>query len=168
MYINIPYKFHRIPDRQSRFMTKVHDLLGQPWYTHLLCQNFCFPIPPVHFMLNFHFLMFRIHSCKILIFLFVIRGQNILFPALTFAKPECDNVMQPQPRRGDTKTHSGLANVNFTVRAATRYHTRLGKCKYRKKCYIIIVIYLPFQHTGLKWQWSPLLPCINGNEACGQ
>ena len=29
MYINISYKFYRIPDRQSRFITKVHDLLGQ-------------------------------------------------------------------------------------------------------------------------------------------
>ena len=29
MYINISYKFHRIPDRQSCFITKVHDLLGQ-------------------------------------------------------------------------------------------------------------------------------------------
>ena len=32
MYINISYKFHRIPDRQTRFITKVHDLLGQPSY----------------------------------------------------------------------------------------------------------------------------------------
>ena len=32
MYINISYKFHRIPDTQSRFITKVHDLLGQPSY----------------------------------------------------------------------------------------------------------------------------------------
>ena len=32
MYINISYKFHRIRDTQSRFITKVHDLLGQPWY----------------------------------------------------------------------------------------------------------------------------------------
>ena len=29
---NISYTLHRIPDRQSRFMTKVHDLLGQPSY----------------------------------------------------------------------------------------------------------------------------------------
>ena len=33
MYINISYKFHRIPDRQSHFITKVHDLLGQPSYS---------------------------------------------------------------------------------------------------------------------------------------
>ena len=32
MYINISYKFHRIPDTQSRFMAKVHDLLGQLSY----------------------------------------------------------------------------------------------------------------------------------------
>ena len=36
MYINISYKFHRIPNRQSRFITKVHDLLGQPSYIHTL------------------------------------------------------------------------------------------------------------------------------------
>ena len=30
MYINISYGFHRIPDTQSHFITKVHDLLGQP------------------------------------------------------------------------------------------------------------------------------------------
>ena len=35
MYINISYKFHRILDRQSRFITKVHDLLGQPSYLTL-------------------------------------------------------------------------------------------------------------------------------------
>ena len=34
MYINI-YKFHRIPDRQSRFIAQVHDLLGQPSYIEL-------------------------------------------------------------------------------------------------------------------------------------
>ena len=32
MYINISYKFNRIPDAQSHFITKVHDLLGQPSY----------------------------------------------------------------------------------------------------------------------------------------
>ena len=32
MYINIVYKFHRIPDTQSHFITIVHDLLGQPSY----------------------------------------------------------------------------------------------------------------------------------------
>ena len=37
MYINISYKFHRIPDRQSRFITKVHDLLGQPLY--IACED---------------------------------------------------------------------------------------------------------------------------------
>ena len=29
---------------------------------------------------------------------FIMRGQNILFHVLTFAKPECDNVLQPEPR----------------------------------------------------------------------
>ena len=28
-----------------------------------------------------------------------IKGYNILFHVLTFAKPECDNVLQPEPRR---------------------------------------------------------------------
>ena len=32
MYINISYIFHRIPDTQSHFIIKVHDLLGQPSY----------------------------------------------------------------------------------------------------------------------------------------
>ena len=32
MYINISYKFHRIPNRHSRFIAQVHDLLGQPSY----------------------------------------------------------------------------------------------------------------------------------------
>ena len=31
-YINIPYKFHRIPASQSRFITKVLNLLGQLTY----------------------------------------------------------------------------------------------------------------------------------------
>ena len=50
MYINVSYKFHRTPDRQSRFIPQVHDLLGQPSYilSHIqksvsnfhLCQLF--------------------------------------------------------------------------------------------------------------------------------
>ena len=32
MYIKISYKFHRIPDTQSRVITKVYDFLGQPSY----------------------------------------------------------------------------------------------------------------------------------------
>ena len=41
MFINLSYKFHRIPDRQSRFIIKVHDLLGQPSYVrYLLILNF--------------------------------------------------------------------------------------------------------------------------------
>ena len=35
MYINISYKFHRILDTQSHFITKVHDLLGQPSYNSI-------------------------------------------------------------------------------------------------------------------------------------
>ena len=49
----------------------------------------------------------------------LIRGQNILFRVLTFAKPECDNVLQPDPRSGEgcnTLVHSGLANVNTRKR----------------------------------------------------
>ena len=39
----------------------------------------------------------------------------ILFRVLTFAKPNCDNVLQPSPLRGsgcNTLSHSGLVNVN--------------------------------------------------------
>ena len=39
MFINISYKFHRIPDRQSRIKTKVHDLLGQPSYSAKWCNS---------------------------------------------------------------------------------------------------------------------------------
>ena len=35
MYIKISYKFHRIPDTQSRVITKVYDFLGQPSYSSL-------------------------------------------------------------------------------------------------------------------------------------
>ena len=40
MYINMLYKFHRIPDAQSRFITQVHDLVGQPSY--ILYVNFIY------------------------------------------------------------------------------------------------------------------------------
>ena len=33
MYIQISYTFQRIPDTQSRVITKVYDFLGQPSYT---------------------------------------------------------------------------------------------------------------------------------------
>ena len=33
MYIITSLKYHRITDKQSRVMTKVHDLLGQPSYS---------------------------------------------------------------------------------------------------------------------------------------
>ena len=42
------------------------------------------------------------------------------------------------------------------VRAATHYHTRAWQTLMRRECYIVIVIYLPFQHTGLT---------VNGNKA---
>ena len=35
--IYISYKFHRIPDRQFRFITKFHDLLGEPSYVSAQC-----------------------------------------------------------------------------------------------------------------------------------
>ena len=46
MYINISYKFHRIPDTQSHFITKVQDLLGQPSYISNKAKhkNMCFII----------------------------------------------------------------------------------------------------------------------------
>ena len=63
----------------------------------------------------------------------ILRGYNILFRVLTFAKPECDNVLQPDPRRGEgsnTIITPGLGNTLI----------------HGKECYIVIVIYLPFQH----------------------
>ena len=53
------------------------------------------------------------------------------FRVLTFAKPECDNVLQQDPRSGEDYNillHEGLQ---------TLIH---GK----DNCYIVIVIYLPF------------------------
>ena len=32
MYIEISYKFHRIPDTQSRVIAKVYNFLGKPLY----------------------------------------------------------------------------------------------------------------------------------------
>ena len=48
----------------------------------------------------------------------------ILFRILTFAKPECDNVLQPEPRSGEgcnTLSHEGLANVNIRKRMLYRH-----------------------------------------------
>ena len=42
MYINISYKFHRIPDTQSHFITKVQDLLGQPSFIQNLVKFYQF------------------------------------------------------------------------------------------------------------------------------
>ena len=35
MYIKISYKYHRIPDTQSRVITKFYDFLGQPSYNKI-------------------------------------------------------------------------------------------------------------------------------------
>ena len=54
----------------------------------------------------------------------MIRGKNILFRILTFAKPECDNVLQPEPRSGEgcnTLSHEGLAHVNIRKRMLYRH-----------------------------------------------
>ena len=43
------------------------------------------------------------------------RIKNILVHVLTFTKPECENVLHPEPRSGEgcnTISHGGLANVN--------------------------------------------------------
>ena len=63
--------------------------------------------------------------CGSSVFVFaLIRGYNILFRFLTFAKPECDNVLQPEPRSGEgcnTLLHVGLANVNIRKRMLYRH-----------------------------------------------
>ena len=46
MYINISYKFHIILDKQTRFITKVYDLLGQPSYN--------IPYTNVEFKVNYN------------------------------------------------------------------------------------------------------------------
>ena len=54
-------------------------------------------------------------SEKVLFELLSIRGQNIIFLVFMFAKPEFDNVLQPELRSRDgcnTLSHEGLANVN--------------------------------------------------------
>ena len=94
--------------------------------------------------------------------------DKTFFSILTFAKPECDNVLQPSTLRGSgcyILSHTGLANVNKrekmfyplsktcvkrplknAVRAATHYVMRGWQTLiYRKECYIVIVIYLPFK-----------------------
>ena len=42
------------------------------------------------------------------------------FPCINFAKPLCDNVLQPEPRssEGCNTSHSGLANVNTEKNAS--------------------------------------------------
>ena len=58
--------------------------------------------------------------------------MNTLNSVLTFAKPECD------------VKRFGLHDITLGLSKPLR--------KYGKECYIIIVIHIPFQHTGLKWQ----------------
>ena len=46
------------------------------------------------------------------------------FPYIKFAKPECDNVLQPEMRSGEgcnTLSHEGLANVNMPKRMLCRH-----------------------------------------------
>ena len=40
IYIKISYTFQRIPDTQSRVITKVYDFLGQPSYMAVLLCSF--------------------------------------------------------------------------------------------------------------------------------
>ena len=56
------------------------------------------------------------------------RGSNkrikILFRILMFAKPECDNVLKPEPGSSEgcnTLSHEGLANVNIRKRMLYRH-----------------------------------------------
>ena len=49
MYINMSYKFHRIPDTQSQFITQVHDLLGQPSYFPLFVGVLCLSLFVMHY-----------------------------------------------------------------------------------------------------------------------
>ena len=49
---------------------------------------------------------------------------KILFRVSTFAKPECDNVLQPDPRSGEgcnTLLHEGFANVDTRKRMLYRH-----------------------------------------------
>ena len=55
MYINITYEFHRIPDTQSYFITKVHDLLGQPSYFKHFGINSEYISELVQNIFHFHF-----------------------------------------------------------------------------------------------------------------
>ena len=67
----------------------------------------------------------------------IIKRIKHCFCVLTFVKPDCDNVLQPEPPSGEscnTLSRSGLANVNT------------------EKNVISLAIYLPFQYTRLKWQ----------------
>ena len=53
-----------------------------------------------------------------------IRGLNILFRVLTFAKPVCDNVLQSDPRSIEgcnTLIHEGFASVNTWKRLLYRH-----------------------------------------------
>ena len=48
----------------------------------------------------------------------------MFFHVSTFAKPECDNVLQPDPRSGEgrnTLLHEGFANVDTLKRMLYRH-----------------------------------------------
>ena len=67
-----------------------------------------------------------------------------------FAKPECDNVLLPEPRSGEgcnTLSHSGLANVII-----------------RKKCFILLLVYYFIYRMASSFENDT--PCDGTNEPC--
>ena len=62
----------------------------------------------------------------------LLRGLNIIFSVLTFAKPECDNVLRPDPQSVE-----GCNILSHSENSSNVIHG--------KDCYIVIVIYLPFE-----------------------
>ena len=60
--------------------------------------------------------------------------DKTFFSVLTFAKPSCDNVLQPSPLLGsgcNTLSHKGLANVNIWKRMLSRIYTTSKSFKAR-------------------------------------
>ena len=55
-------------------------------------EQFKFPNSEFQILNSEYFALLRISE-------FLLKGYNILFRVLTFAKPECDNVLQLEPRR---------------------------------------------------------------------
>ena len=47
--------------------------------------------------------------------------DKTFFSVLTFAKPECDNVLQPSGEDCNTLSHSGLTNVNTEKKVLSSY-----------------------------------------------